>query len=109
MIYLSSIAVPLGHAGSVIYGASKSGLEQMAFSLSREFPKDNITFNALGISIYPSQMLDAMGAGALDQARSALVKSGDLDVAAIAHAINFFASTAAAQITGQTLYFGGVR
>ena len=34
LIYFSSIAVPLGSAGSAVYGASKAGLEQLAFSLS---------------------------------------------------------------------------
>lgn len=109
VIYLSSIAVPLGHAGTSVYSAGKAGLEQMAFSLSREFAKDNITFNSLGISIYRSDMTQAMSKAALDSTRSALVKSEYLALDEVVGAINFLASDAARQITGQTLYFGGVR
>lgn len=109
VIYLSSIAVPLGSAGSVIYGAGKAGLEQMAFSLSKEFARDNITFNSLGISIYPSAMTDGLGEKILAATRASLVKGEMLEVDEVAGAIDFFASDAARQVTGQTLYFGGVR
>jgi 3-oxoacyl-[acyl-carrier protein] reductase len=109
IIYLSSIAVPLGQAGTAIYSAGKAGLEQMAFSLSREFARDNITFNSLGISIYRSDMTAAMGEAALDNTRSLLAKPEYLKLDEVVGAIGFFASEAARQITGQTLYFGGVR
>jgi len=109
VIYLSSVVVPLGQAGSVIYGAGKAGLEQMAFSLSREFAKDNITFNALGLSIYRSGMTQAMSEAVLENTRSALVKQTDMELDELVGAIDFFASDAARQITGQTLYFGGAR
>jgi 3-oxoacyl-[acyl-carrier protein] reductase len=109
VIYISSIAVPLGSAGSVIYGASKAGLEQMAFTLSREFPRDDITFNNLGISIYPSEMVQALSDKALNETRAALVKPDDLELGEVVGAVDFFASDAARQVTGQTIYFGGVR
>lgn len=109
LIYLSSIAVPLGSAGSVMYGASKAGLEQMAFALGREFARDNITFNALGISIYHSAMTENLGEKILAETRASLVKPDTLQIDEVAGAIDFFASEAARQITGQTLYFGGVR
>ncbi|HLI83605.1 MAG TPA: SDR family oxidoreductase [Bryobacteraceae bacterium] len=108
-IYLTSMAVPLGSPGTVMYGASKAGLEQMAYALSREFPKDNITFNCLGISIYPSRLVDEIEDKALDAARASLVKPESLELEEIAAAIDFFASDQARQITGQTLYFGGLR
>ena len=109
VIYISSVVVPMGQAGSVIYGAGKAGLEQMAFSLSREFAKDNITFNALGLYIYRSRMTQAMSEAVLDNTRSALVKQADMELDELVGAIDFFASDAARQITGQTLYFGGPR
>jgi 3-oxoacyl-[acyl-carrier protein] reductase len=109
VIYLSSVVVPLGQAGSVMYGAGKAGLEQLAFAMSREFAKDNITFNALGLSIYRSPMTQAMSEAVLDNTRSVLVKAADMELDELVGAIDFFASDAARQITGQTLYFGGVR
>jgi 3-oxoacyl-[acyl-carrier protein] reductase len=109
VIYFSSIAVPLGSAGTAVYGASKAGLEQLSYALSREFARENITFNALGISIYASAMVEALGEKALQETREALIKPDNLKVEEVAGAIDFFASDAARQITGQTLYFGGVR
>lgn len=109
LIYFSSIAVPLGSAGSVIYGASKAGLEQLAFSLSHEFARDNITFNTVGISTYTSSMLDLLSEQALKEARALLVKPDAVQVDELVGAVNFFASDAARQITGQSIYFGGVR
>ena len=109
VIYLSSVVVPLGEAGSVIYGSGKAGLEQMAFSFSHEFAKDNITFNALGLSIYRSGMTQAMSEAVLENTRSALVKQTDMELDELVGAIDFFASDTARQITGQTLYFGGAR
>ncbi len=109
LIYFSSIAVPLGSAGSVIYGASKAGLEQLAFSLSHEFARDNITFNTVGISTFASSMLDLLSEQALQEARASLVKPDAVQVDELVGAVNFFASDAARQITGQSIYFGGVR
>jgi 3-oxoacyl-[acyl-carrier protein] reductase len=109
VVYLSSVLVPLGSPGTVMYSASKAGLEQMAFALSREFPGDNLTFNALGITIYPTGMISAVSEKILAETRAALAKPETLTLEEIVAAIDFFASDAARQITGQTLYFGGVR
>ena len=109
LIYFSSIAVPLGSAGSAMYGASKAGLEQLAFSLSHEFAADDITFNTIGISTFASPMLDLITEKAQNEARAALLKKDAVQVDELAGAINFFASDAARQITGQSIYFGGVR
>lgn len=109
LIYLSSIAVPLGSAGSAVYGASKAGLEQLAFSLSRDFPSDNITFNSIGISTFASPMLDKLSEKALNEAKVLLAKPAAVQTEELVAAIDFFASDAARQVTGQTIYFGGVR
>lgn len=81
----------------------------MAFSLSREVRQGDITFNTLGISLYPSGMTEAVGGKALEEARAALVKGDVLTLDEVTGAIDFLASAAARQITGQTIYFGGVR
>lgn len=109
LIYFSSVAVPLGSAGTAMYGASKAGVEQLAFSLSREFSRDNITFNTVGISAFASPMLDAVGQKALKEVQAQLVKPDLVQLDELVAAVNFFASDAARQITGQSIYFGGVR
>jgi 3-oxoacyl-[acyl-carrier protein] reductase len=110
VISLSSIAVPLGSGGTAVYGATKAGLEQMAYALSREFAPDDITFNTVGISVYPdSAMVQALDPAALQNTRASLIKPGDLKLEEIVAAVNFFASPVARNITNQTLYFGGLR
>lgn len=110
VISLSSIAVPLGSRGSVVYGATKAGLEQMAYAFSREFARDDITFNTIGISVYPdSLMVQALDPAAMQETRAALIKPDDLTIGEIAAAVDFFASPAARNITNQTVYFGGLR
>jgi len=109
LIYFSSIAVPLGSAGTAMYGATKAGVEQLTFSLSREFSRENITFNTVGISIFASPMLDSVTKKALDEARALLVKPDLVQLDELVAAVNFFASDAARQITGQSIYFGGLR
>jgi 3-oxoacyl-[acyl-carrier protein] reductase len=84
-------------------------LEQMAFSLSRDFASDNITFNTIGISTYASSMLDSINEKALNEARASLAKAEGVQLDELVAAVNFFASDAARQITGQNIYFGGVR
>ena len=109
LIYFSSIAVSLGSAGSAVYGATKAGVEQLAFSMSREFAGDDITFNTIGISTFASPMLNSISEKALKEAKAQLVKPAAVELPELVGAIDFFASDAARQITGQTLYFGGVR
>ena len=109
LIYFSSIAVPLGSAGSAVYGATKAGVEQLAFSMSRDFAADNITFNTIGISTFASPMLDRLSERALSEAKASLVKPAAVQLEELIAAVDFFASDTARQITGQSIYFGGVR
>ncbi len=110
VISFSSVAVPLGSPGSTVYGASKAGLEQLAYGLSRELKDDDITFNTIGISIFAdSGMAESLGDRALAEANSALIKPGALAIEEIVHAVDFFAAPAARHITNQVVYFGGLR
>jgi 3-oxoacyl-[acyl-carrier protein] reductase len=98
-----------GSAGSAVYGATKAGVQQLAFSMSRDFAADNITFNTIGISTFASPMLDRLSEKALNEAKALLVKPAAVELDELAAAVDFFASDAARQITGQSIYFGGVR
>lgn len=110
VISFSSVAVRLGSAGSVLYGAGKAGLEQLMFGLSRELKADNITFNTLGISAFrESGMVASLSQKALGEAAAFLSKPEPLEIEEIVHGIDFFASRHAGNLTGQTLYFGGTR
>lgn len=109
VLYFSSINARLGSAGSVLYNASKAALEVMALSMGREFGADNITFNALGLSLVAGTgMADSLSASAAQSKTQNLSKPSPLQIDEILHAIEFFLAAEARNITGQTLYFGGL-
>jgi 3-oxoacyl-[acyl-carrier protein] reductase len=110
IINMSSINVPLASIGGAAYNASKAGLENMATTLSRECADDDITINCIGLSIVAgSGMAKSLNLAALTAKQQALIKPGSIDITDIIHAIEFFAAPQARNITGQTVYFGGVR
>ena len=109
IVNFSSINVPLGSVGSALYNASKAGVEAMAKVLTRECGNVDITINTLGLSLVAgSGMLDALSPKALAAKQEALLKPKVLEVEEIMHAINFFASPLARNISCQTVYFGGL-
>ncbi len=110
VINFTSVAVPLNSPGTSLYGAAKAAMEQFSRTAAAEVGRDDITINTIGISVFEeSAMVEVIDEAALKAARSKLIKPASLDIAQIAHAVNFFVSDMAANVTGQTLYFGGVR
>lgn len=109
IVNLSSINVRLGSVGSSLYNASKAGIEAMAKVLTHECGNVDITINTLGLSLVAdSGMLDSLSPNALAAKQEALLKPKMLEVEEIMHAINFFASPLARNISCATVYFGGV-
>lgn len=110
IINMSSINVPLAASGSALYNATKAALENLATTLSRECAGDDITINCLGLSLVAnSGMAEGLSEAALATKQRALSKPGLLDILEIVHAIDFLAAPEAKNITGQTIYFGGIR
>jgi 3-oxoacyl-[acyl-carrier protein] reductase len=109
IINFSSINVPLASVGGASYNASKAALENLCITLSRECADDDITINCIGLSLVgESGMVDALSEEALAAKQQQLIKPSLLSVEDVLHAVNFFASPNARNITGQTIYFGGV-
>jgi len=109
IVNFSSINVALGSVGSALYNASKAGVEAMAKVLTRECGNADITINTLGLSLVAnSGMLDSLSPKALAAKQEALLKPKVLEVEEIMHAVNFFASPLARNISCQTVYFGGL-
>jgi len=77
--------------------------------MSRDFAADNITFNTIGISTFASPMLDRLSEKTLSEAKASLVKPAAVELEELVAAVDFFAADTARQITGQSIYFGGVR
>lgn len=108
IINLSSINVRQAALGSALYNASKSGIETLTRSLSRECAEGDVTINCLGLSLVADGgMAEAVTGAAREERLGSLVKATPLAVAEILHAIDFLASPLARSITGETLYFGG--
>lgn len=109
VVNFSSINVPLGSAGSSLYNASKAGVEAFSSVLARECGNADITINTLGLSLVNnSGMLEALGEKAVSAKQSNMLKPKVLEVDEILHAVNFFASPLARNMTCQTIYFGGL-
>lgn len=108
IVNLSSINVRQAALGSALYNASKSGIETLTRSLSRECAEGDITINCLGLSLVKDGgMADEVTGVARAERLGSLVKADPLAVAEVLHAIDFLASPLARSITGETLYFGG--
>ena len=110
IVNLSSINVPLASVGSSLYNATKAGLDAMGSSLANECKTYDITVNSIGLSLVANTgMAESLSEAALVAKQAHLLKPKLLETAEIVAAINFFASAEAKNITGQLLYFGGVR
>lgn len=110
IVNISSINVPLASAGGAAYNTAKAGLETLARTLAWEVaPGEDITINSIGVSIVAdSGMAAGLSEKALADKISRLSRPALLQPAEVLHAVDFLASPAAANITGQTIYFGGV-
>lgn len=109
VINFSSINIPLQSVGSALYNASKAGIDAMSKVLVKECGKADITINTLGLSLVEnSGMLEGLIQKAIAEKRQGLAKPGTLTSLEIIHAIEFLFSPLAKNITGQTIYFGGV-
>lgn len=109
VVNITSINVPIASAGGALYNASKSGLETLGRTIASEFKSFDLTVNNLGLSLVnDTTMVSSLDEKAKLAKRIHLLKSDNISVDEIMAAINFFASPEAKNITGQTLYFGGV-
>ena len=110
IVNISSINVPLGSVGGALYNASKAGLENLGHTLAREIGAADITVNTIGLSLVAgSGMAADLSDKALADKQAGLIRPDPITTEEIAHAIDFFASDAARNITNQIVYFGGVR
>ncbi|MDP2652767.1 MAG: SDR family oxidoreductase [Candidatus Omnitrophota bacterium] len=109
IINFSSIAVPMGGEGSSVYSASKSALEQLSRVLAREVGPYGITVNTLGLSIVEetgmkNNLSEKVIAGVLGQT----ILKKKLSPQDVADIIDLVISEKSTQITGQTVYLGGI-
>ena len=110
IVSISSIEAVISSPGAAIYAASKVAVEKMTEAFSCEITNVDITFNAIGISLFPGTgMTRGLGERARDAKVAKLSRPALLKVEEIAHVVDFLASPLASAVTNQVLYFGGVR
>lgn len=107
IINISSVVGVHGNAGQVNYAASKAGLIGMTKSLAKEVATRNITVNAIAPGFIETDMTDALPDAAKDALLSTIPMGRLGQSEDIAAAVVFFASDAAAYLTGQVLGVDG--
>jgi 3-oxoacyl-[acyl-carrier protein] reductase len=109
IVNILSINLALSSPGASVYNSSKAALESFGKTVAKEYKSSNITINSLGLSIVEGTGMQAsLGERGTTEKQILLTKPNLLTIKEIKNAIDFFNSDDSGNITGQTLYFGGV-
>lgn len=108
IVTISSIVVPLRLPGAAAYAASKSAVETLMQTMSKELAPFGITVNTVGPTPLPTALARTVPKEALD----AVVQQQTLKRMAtpedVINVVDFFVRPESDFITGQTIYLGGV-
>ncbi|MDI4663577.1 SDR family oxidoreductase [Xanthobacter autotrophicus] len=113
VVNIASDAARVGSSGEAVYAACKAGLVALSKTLAREHARDGITFNVVCPGPTQTALFEGYkkGAGNADKLAEAFRRSIPLgrigDPEDLPGAITFFASDAAAYVTGQVLSVSG--
>ena len=108
IINFSSVASALDLEGEALYAASKSAIESLTRTASKELAPYGITVNAIGPTPIDTDLIRLVPKESIDGLimRQAIKRLGTFDD--ITNCVDFFLDDASSFITGQTLYLGGV-
>lgn len=107
IINISSVSGIMGLAGQANYAASKAGVIGMSKSIARELATRNITVNVIAPGFIETDMTAVLSEDIRKGAQSQIPLNRFGAVNDIAAAVEFFASSDAAYITGQVLAVDG--
>jgi 3-oxoacyl-[acyl-carrier protein] reductase len=107
IINILSMAPKLAVVGDSVYASTKSGLEAFSRVLNKEGHPFGIHVNNIGLSAYPTKMLEQIVGSNPEKVLSLIPHKQYAPLNEIIAAIEFFAANSN-DIGGQTLYFGGI-
>lgn len=103
VVNVSSIIANTGFNGLSVYGATKAGLHGFSKSLSRELGKANITVNCVAPGYMETDMTAGIDKGKLESIKRRSPSGKLATVDAVADAVAYLLSPAAAMINGTTI------
>ncbi len=107
IVNMSSVLAARSLAGGASYSASKAALESLTRATAIEVARRGITVNAVAPGLVHTAMTDGRSFAGEDVLKRVVPSRQAVPVAAIADAVHFLTSTAAAHITGITLPVDG--
>jgi 3-oxoacyl-[acyl-carrier protein] reductase len=107
IVNITSISGVIGNAGQANYSASKAGLIGLTRSIAREVASRSITCNAVAAGVIDTEIWQGVPEAAIDSLLQMIPAGRKGTPEDVAEAVAFFASDAAAYITGQVLNVDG--
>ena len=108
IVNFTTIATPLSLEGEAIYASSKSAIENLTQTISKELATFNITANAIGPTPIETDLIKAVPKDKIEELlnKQTIKRFGTFED--IKNIINFFIDKKSDFITGQIIYLGGV-
>ena len=107
IINISSVAGVAGNAGQANYAASKAGLIGLSKSVARELARKGVTCNVVAPGFIVTDMTQMLPEELKETVKNNIPLRRFGEAPEIAAAVSFFASPAAAYVTGQVLCVDG--